>query len=61
MRIEESGSSFCRFAVWIAKDEQTKELFMNLAEEEEDKHKATFGNLLFRIETHSPPESYSGE
>ncbi|TFG37796.1 MAG: hypothetical protein E4H39_01510 [Syntrophobacterales bacterium] len=60
MRIEENGSSFYRFAVQIAKDEQTKELFINLAEEE-DKHKATFKNLLSKIETRSPPESYPGE
>ena len=60
MRIEENGSSFYRFAVLIAKDEQTKELFINLAEEE-GKHRATFKKLLSRIETHSAPESYPGE
>ncbi len=60
MRIEENGSSFYRFAVQIAKDEQTKELFLRLAEEE-DKHKDTFKRLLSKIETHTPPESYPGE
>ncbi|TFG35392.1 MAG: hypothetical protein E4H45_02920 [Nitrospirales bacterium] len=60
MRIEENGSNFYRFAVQLAKDEKTKEMFTHLAEEE-DKHKATFKNLFSKIKTHSPPESYPGE
>lgn len=60
MRIEENGSSFYRYAVQIAKDEDAKEMFNWLAGEE-DKHKIIFQGMLSKIETQPPPESYPGE
>jgi len=60
MRIEENGSSFYRYAVQIAGDEEAKALFGFLAGEEE-KHKEIFKKMLSGIERHDPPESYPGE
>ena len=60
MRIEENGANFYRYAVQVAKEENAKEMFTWLAGEE-DKHKVLFKDMLSRIETHSPPESYPGE
>jgi len=60
MRIEENGSNFYRYAVQIAKDEEAKKIFSHLADEE-DKHKATFREMLSKIETHYPPENYPDE
>ena len=60
MRIEENGSSFYRYAVQIATGEDAKEMFGWLAGEE-DKHKALFKDMLSKIETQAPPESYPGE
>ena len=60
MRIEENGGNFYRYAVQVAKEEDAKEMFSWLAGEE-DKHKALFKDMLSKIETHVPPESYPGE
>jgi superoxide reductase len=60
MRIEENGSSFYRYAVQIAKEEEAKEMFNWLAGEE-DKHKIIFQGMLSKIEMRTPPESYPGE
>ncbi|HOO90868.1 MAG TPA: ferritin family protein [Syntrophales bacterium] len=60
MRIEENGSNFYRYAVQVAKEEDAKEMFTWLAGEE-DNHKALFKDMLSRIETLVPPESYPGE
>lgn len=60
VRIEENGGNFYRFAVQLAKDEQTKEVFRRLAEDE-DRHGKIFQNVLSKIETHSLPEGYSDE
>jgi rubrerythrin len=60
MRIEENGSNFYRYAAQLTKDEEAKKTFEWLAGEEE-KHKATFSDLLSKIERHDPPESYPGE
>lgn len=60
MRIEENGANFYRFAVQLARDEETKKLFEHLAQEEE-KHKSIFKNMLSGLERRDPPESYPGE
>ena len=60
MRIEENGSSFYRYAVQIAKEEEAKKMFNWLAGEE-DEHKIIFKGMLSKIETHAPPENYPGE
>jgi len=60
VRIEENGANFYRFAVQVARDEETKELFERLAEEEEQ-HKAIFKDMLAGVESHEPPEGYPGE
>lgn len=60
IRIEENGSNFYRYATQVAKDEEAKQTFEWLADEE-DKHKASFKDMLLRIETHVPPEGYPGE
>jgi len=60
MRIEENGGNFYRYAVQVAKDKEAKEMFGWLAGEE-DKHKVLFKDMLSKIETQAPPESYPGE
>lgn len=60
MRIEENGGNFYRYAVQVAKEEAAKEMFGWLAGEE-DKHKVLFKDMLSKIETQAPPESYPGE
>jgi rubrerythrin len=60
MRIEENGSNFYRYAIQLTGNEDTKDLFSRLADDE-DKHKVTFKKMLSTIETHAPPESYPGE
>ncbi len=60
MRIEKNGGNFYRFAVQLAKDEQTKEVFQRLADDE-DRHGKIFKNMLSNIETHSLPEGYPDE
>ena len=60
MRIEENGGNFYRYAVQVATDKEAKEMFSWLAGEE-DKHKVLFKDMLSKIETQAPPESYPGE
>ena len=58
--IEENGEKFYRHAVRITEDDDTKEIFNYLADEEVD-HKKTFENLLSKMEKHEPFEDYPGE
>ena len=60
MRIEENGGNFYRYAVQVAKEEEAKEMF-NWLVGEEDKHKILFKDMLSKMETQAPPESYPGE
>ena len=60
VRIEENGEKFYRYAVRITVDEDAKEIFDHLVDEE-IKHKKTFEDLLSRIEEYEPLESYPGE
>jgi len=60
IRIEENGEKFYRYAVRIAEDDDAKEIFDYLADEEIH-HKKTFEDLLSKIEKHEPLESYPSE
>ena len=60
VRIEENGINFYNFAQQIAKTEDAKKLFTQLAQAEAA-HKRTFEKLLSQIESYSPPERYTGE
>jgi len=60
VRIEENGVNFYNFAQQIAKTEDAKNLFVQLAAAE-SAHKRTFEKLLSQIETYAPPEQYAGE
>jgi rubrerythrin len=60
IRIEENGANFYRYAVQLAKDEETKKLFEHLAEEEM-KHKRTFEKIFAAVDKGPVPESYDGE
>lgn len=60
IRIEENGVNFYKFAEQIAKQQEAKELFARLAQEEM-KHKKIFEGIFARMEKANPPESYEGE
>lgn len=60
VRIEENGENFYRYAIQLAKDEDTKKIFQNLAEAEAH-HKKTFGKIFAVMEKSNPPETYDGE
>lgn len=60
IRIEENGANFYRYAVQLAKDEDTKKIFTNLAEAE-ILHQRIFEKIFAAMEKHMPPESYDGE
>jgi rubrerythrin len=60
IRIEENGVNFYKFAEQIAKQQEAKELFARLAQEEV-KHKKIFEEIFAKMEKSNPPESYDGE
>jgi len=60
IRIEENGVNFYKFAEQIAKKEDEKKLFAQLAQAEVA-HKKTFEKLFASMEKNNPPESYEGE
>ena len=60
IKIEENGEKFYRYAVQIAKDENTKQIFEYLADEENE-HKITFQKILSKIKKYEPIETYTGE
>jgi rubrerythrin len=60
VRIEENGENFYRYAMQLAKDEETKKIFSNLAEAEKQ-HQKTFGKIFAAMEKDNPPETYDGE
>lgn len=60
IRIEENGVNFYKFAEQIAKQEEAKKLFAQLAEAEVA-HKRVFEAIFAKMEKSSPPESYQGE
>ena len=60
IRIEENGMNFYRYAVQIARDEETKMLFTRLVGDEAN-HKNFFEKLFAEMEKYNPPERYEGE
>jgi rubrerythrin len=60
IRIEENGANFYKFAEQIAKQEEAKQLFARLADEELN-HKKTFEGIFAKLDNANPPESYPGE
>ena len=60
IRIEENGINFYKFAEQIAKQEEAKKLFAQLAQAEVA-HKKTFEGIFAKMEKYNPPESYEGE
>ncbi len=57
IQIEINGRDFYNEAGRKIKDKRSKEIFKYLADEEE-KHIATFMNILYRIKTYEPLESF---
>ena len=60
VKIEENGEKFYRYAVQIAKENNLKQMFEHLADEEND-HKITFQKFLSKIKQYEPLEAYTGE
>jgi len=60
IRIEENGINFYKFAEQIAKQEDAKKLFSQLAQAEAA-HKRTFEKFFAAMEKFNPPEQYAGE
>ncbi len=60
IRIEENGTNFYKFAEQIAKQEEAKKLFADLAQAEVA-HKKTFEGIFAKMEKYNPPESFDGE
>lgn len=60
VRIEEEGEAFYRKAAQDARDKDTQDLFSFLANEELQ-HKALFREMLSKVETLQPAETYDGE
>lgn len=60
VRIEENGENFYRYAVQLAKDQETKDLFTRLANDEAG-HQKIFRKIFSQIEKLPPPEQYDGE
>ncbi|MEN6624068.1 MAG: ferritin family protein [Smithella sp.] len=59
-RIHENGANFYRYAVQLVKDQEAKELFAELADEEE-KYEKTLDKIFAEMEKSIPEETYVGE
>ena len=60
IRIEENGEKFYRQATQATEDDDAKEVFDYLADEEIN-HRKTFEHLLSKVEKYEPFENYPGE
>ncbi len=60
IRIEEDGEALYRKAALAAQDKDVRDLF-NLLADEEIQHKVLFREMLSRMETLQPAETYDGE
>jgi rubrerythrin len=60
IRIEENGEKLYRHASTLTDDPKIKDLFAFLAGEE-TKHKRIFKEMVSKMETYEPPETYPGE
>ncbi|MEN6373527.1 MAG: ferritin family protein [Smithella sp.] len=59
-RIHENGANFYRYAIQLVKDQEAKDLFAELAAEEE-KYEKTLDKIFANIEKSIPEETYAGE
>jgi rubrerythrin len=59
-RIHENGANFYRFAIQLVQNQEAKDLFAELAEEEMKYHK-TLEKIFAGIEKSIPEETYVGE
>jgi len=60
IRVEENGENFYRYAIQLAKDEETKKMFSLLADQEKQ-HQKVFRRIFAAMEKYTPPETYDGE
>jgi rubrerythrin len=60
VRIEEDGEAFYRKVALVSQEKDTRDLFNFLADEE-IQHKAIFREMLSKMETLQPAETYDGE
>jgi rubrerythrin len=60
IRIEENGEKLYRHAKTLTDEPKIKDLFGFLAGEE-IKHKKTFEEMVSKLESYEPPETYPGE
>jgi rubrerythrin len=60
VRIEEDGEVFYRKVALVSQEKDTRDLFNFLADEE-IQHKAIFREMLSKMETLQPAETYDGE
>ncbi|MBA4390951.1 MAG: hypothetical protein C0399_08435 [Syntrophus sp. (in: bacteria)] len=60
VRIEEDGETFYRKAALVTADKGISDLFSLLADEE-IKHKGIFQDMISKVETVAPAETYDGE
>ena len=60
VRIEEDGEAFYRKAALAIGDKDIRDLFLLLADEE-IKHKVIFQDMLSKVESVAPAETYDGE
>jgi rubrerythrin len=60
VRIEENGETFYRETASMIQDNDVKNLFTRLAEDEIS-HKKTFEGMLAELADYRPPETYNGE
>jgi len=59
-RIHENGAHFYQYAIQLVKDQEAKELFTELAEEEQ-KHMRKIEKIFAGMEQYIPQETYKGE
>jgi len=59
-RIHENGAHFYKYAIQLVPNEDAKDLFFELADEEM-KQKENLDKIFAGMEQYVPPESYSGE
>jgi len=60
IRIHENGAHFYQYAIQLVKNDEAKELFAELAEEEQT-HQKTLKHIFADMEKFIPPETYAGE
>jgi len=59
-RIHENGAHFYQYAIQLVKDQEAKDLFIELAEEEQN-HMRKIEKIFAGMEKYIPPETYKGE